>query len=156
MELIDKIRELAQSAITDPSLFLVEVIFSGKQGPTKKVLIIVDGDNGVTIDHCANISRTVSAAMDEMNLVDDKYMLEVSTPGLDHPLKLKRQYRKNIGRSLKVHLNDKSIVQGKMTVADDEKIVIDQEIKEGKKIVLRTREIMYSQIERAFVLVSFK
>jgi ribosome maturation factor RimP len=156
MELIEKIRDLAHSALTDESHFIVDVIFSGKQNFSKKVMVIVDGDKGVTIDDCALISRQLSNKLDESNLVDDHYLLEVSTPGLDHPLKLKRQFKKNAGRNLKVHLNDKNIVQGKLVAADEEKITIEQEVKEGKKIELKTREIPYSEIEKAFVLVSFK
>lgn len=156
MELIEKMKELAQSVLTDDSHFIVDVIISGKYGPSKKALIIVDGDKGVTIDDCAVISRQLSNLLDETNLIEDQYMLEVSTPGLEHPLKLKRQFKKNVGRSLKIHLQDKSIAQGKMTAADEEKVIIDQEVKEGKKIELKTREIPYSDIEKAFVLVSFK
>jgi ribosome maturation factor RimP len=156
MELIEKLKGLAQSVLANESHFIVDIIFSGKNGPSKKIIIIVDGDKGVTIDDCVIISRQLSNALDETNLIEDHYLLEVSTPGLEHPLKLKRQFKKNTGRSLKVHLQDKSVVQGKMTVADDEKIILDQEVKEGKKIELKTREIPYSDIEKAFVLVSFK
>ena len=104
MELIEKIRDLAQATLNNESLFIVDVIYSLKQGPSKKMVIIVDGDNGVTIDDCTHISREISKVLDDTNLIEDHYLLEVSTPGLDHPLKLKRQYKKNVGRSLKVHL----------------------------------------------------
>ena len=156
MELIEKMRELAQSVLTDESHFIVDVIFSGKHGLPKKMLIIMDGDKGVTIDDCASVSRQLSAILDETNWVDDQYLLEVSTPGLDHPLKLKRQFKKNVGRSLKVHLQNKTILQGKLTAADEDKITIDEEVKEGKKIEIKPREIPYSDMEKAFVLVSFK
>ncbi len=156
MELTEKIRDLAQATLTDENLFIVDVIYSLKQGPSKKMMVIVDGDKGVTIDDCANISRELSKILDETNLVDDHYLLEVSTPGLDHPLKLTRQYKKNVGRSLKVHFKDKSIIQGKLTAADDQKIIVDEETKEGKRVEIKTREIPYSEVEKAFVLVSFK
>jgi ribosome maturation factor RimP len=156
MELSEKIHDLATSSLANESQFVVDVIFSGKNSPIKKVLVIIDGDKGVTIDDCANVSRQVSNVLDELNIIDDRYMLEVSTPGLDHPLKLTRQFIKNVGRSLKVHLKDKRIIQGKLTEATQEKITLDQEIKEGKKIDVKTIEIPYSDIEKAFVLVSFK
>jgi ribosome maturation factor RimP len=156
MELNEKIHDLATAALADESLFVVDVIFSGKNSPVKKVLVILDGDKGVTIDDCANVSRQVANVLDELNIIEDRYMLEVSTPGLDHPLKLKRQYFKNVGRSLKIHLKDKSLVQGKLVAATDEKLTLDQEVKEGKKIGIKTIEIPYSEIEKAFVLVSFK
>lgn len=156
MELIDKIRDLAQATLNNERLFIVDVIYSLKQGPSKKMVIIVDGDNGVTIDDCTHISREISKVLDDTNLIEDHYLLEVSTPGLDHPLKLKRQYKKNVGRSLKVHLKDKSIIQGKLVAADEDKITLDQEIKEGKKTEIKKGEFPYSEIEKALVLVSFK
>jgi len=155
MDLNEKVRELAQSCLFDESHFLVEVILTAKAGP-KRVLVILDGDKGVNIEVCAKVSRALSNAMDESGLIDDNYTLEVTTPGLDHPLKLKRQYYKNVGRGFKVHTKDKALVEGKLMEVDEQRIVLSQEIKEGKKIDVRTIEIPFEQIEKAFVMVSFK
>lgn len=154
MDLRDEIKKLAETALTDTSQFVVDVVVSSRKGP-KKVLVVLDGDNGVTIDDCANISREVSKSLDEMALPDESLTLEVSTPGLDQPLQLKRQYKKNIGRSLKVKLHDK-IEEGKLMEATEEKIILAQETGSGKKKEERTLEIQFSEIEKAFVLVSFK
>lgn len=157
MELTEKIRDLAQAILTNESLFIVDVIYSAKKGPSRKMMVIVDGDNGVTIDDCTHISRELSKVLDDTNLIeDDQYVLEVTTPGLDQPLKLKRQFKKNVGRSLKVHLKDKSIIQGKLMAADHDKITLDQETGEGKKKEIKSRELPYGEVEKAFVLVSFK
>ena len=156
MELNDKIRNLAQATLKDESLFIVDVLFSLKHGPSKKMVIIIDGDKGVNIDDIANISRDLSKALDDTNLVDDQYLLEVTTPGLDQPLKLKRQFKKNVGRSLKVHLKDKTIIQGKLAAAGKDHLTLDQETGEGKKKEIKPRELGYGEIEKAFVLVSFK
>jgi predicted flavoprotein YhiN len=86
---------------------------------------------------------------------DESYMLEVSTPGLDQPLASVRQYKKNVGRELKVKLHDK-IVEGKLTAVADEKITLEQETGTGKKKVTSTLEVPFSDIEKAFVLISFK
>lgn len=101
MDLAGEIRGLVEQNLS-PDKFVVEVLLSGNKIP-KRVLIIIDGDQGVTIDDCAELSRFLSKQFDERNYFgDDNYLLEVSTPGLDHPLKLKRQYYKNTGRNLKV------------------------------------------------------
>ncbi len=155
MDLNDKVRELAQNCLTDESQFLVEVIFTSKAGP-RRVLVILDGDKGVTIETCARVSRALSNAMDESGLIDENYTLEVTTPGLDHPLKLKRQYYKNVGRGFKVHTKDKTMVQGTLAAVDEQKIMLTQEIKEGKKTELKSIEIQFENIEKAFVMVSFK
>ena len=155
MDLNDKVRELAQNCLVDDSQFLVEVILTSKGGP-KRVLVILDGDNVVNIESCAKISRALSTALDECGLIDDNYTLEVTTAGLDHPLKLKRQYYKNVGRGFKVHTKDKVIVNGTLIEVDEQKITLNQEIKEGKKVELKRIEIPFEHIEKAFVMVSFK
>ena len=162
MDLNDKVRELAQNCLTDESQFLVEVIFTSKAGP-RRVLVILDGDKGVTIETCAKVSRALSNAMDECGLIDENYTLEVTTPGLDHPLKLKRQYYKNVGRGFKVHIKDKTMVQGTLAAVDEQKITLTQEVKEGNlpagrhgKTELKSIEIQFENIEKAFVMVSFK
>ena len=154
MELEDQIKQIAEQKLTDPSLFIVEVVVSARKGP-KKVLVIVDGDNGVSIDDCAAISRDLSQTFDETGFFEDSYTLEVSTPGLDQPLKLKRQFVKNIGRRLKVKLADK-IEEGKLDAVTDEAITLTKETGSGKKKESTTISISFSQIEKAFVLVSFK
>jgi ribosome maturation factor RimP len=135
----------------------VEVLIPGKKIP-KRVMILIDGDQGITIDDCAELSRKVSKELDEREhefFGDENYLLEVSTPGVDHPLKLKRQYYKNIGRGLRVKVQE-HITEGKLTEVTDDKIVLVQEVGAGKKKETTTVEIPFSQIDKAFVLVSFK
>ena len=112
MEFAEEIKNIITRKLADPSQFLVDVIVKGHKGP-KKVLIIIDSDKGVTIDDCANLSREISKAFDDLQLFDDSYMLEVSTPGLDQPLRLARQYYKNIGRRIKV-VTHQQAVEGKL------------------------------------------
>jgi ribosome maturation factor RimP len=153
MELSEEIRHLTESKLP-PGQFLIDIVASSRQGP-KKISVIVDGDEGISIDDCAELSRQLSKALDDLGLIEDNYLLEVSTPGVDHPLKLKRQYNKNIGRRLKVKLHDK-IVEGKLTEVDEEKITLTQETGAGKKKETQTMVIPFSSIDKAFVLVSFK
>jgi len=152
MDLKEKIKELTLACLTNPAHFLVDVIVS-KHRPMK-FTVILDGDSGITIDDCALVSRAVNESLE--SLVEDQYALEVSTPGLDHPLKLNRQYAKNKGRKLKVHLTNKTIVLGVLEQVEVEKIVIEAEIKEGKKTEIKAMEIPFAEIEKAFVTVSFK
>lgn len=152
MDLKEKIKELTLASLASPAHFLVDVVVS-KHKPMK-FTVILDGDSGITIDDCANVSRAVNDSLE--SLIEDQYFLEVSTPGLDHPLKLKRQFEKNKNRKLKVHKTDKSIVLGTLQQVSEEKILIDAEIKEGKKIETKAMEIPFAEIEKAFVTVSFK
>jgi ribosome maturation factor RimP len=153
MDQTEEIRILAESKLA-PGQFIVDVIVSAKKAPGK-VLLLVDGDQGITIDDCAEISRQLSKALDESPLLADNYLLEVSTPGVDHPLKLKRQYVKNIGRKLKVKQGDQ-ILEGKLAEVNDERIVLSQETGSGKTRETVITEVPFASIEKAFVLVSFK
>ncbi|MEJ0031286.1 MAG: ribosome maturation factor RimP [Bacteroidota bacterium] len=158
MDVAGKIKELAESALNEQGVlqgdghFIVDVLYFEKQRPAK-VMIIVDGDNGVTIDACADLSRKLSSLMEEQNILDNAYVLEVTTPGVDHPLRMKRQYFKNAGRQFKVHRKDKSIVQGKLEEVSDEKLTI-LEVLDKKQT--RLTDIPFDDIEKAFVMVSFK
>ena len=154
MDLGAEIKRVAETKLANSSQFIVDVVVSARTGP-KKVLVIIDGDNGITIDDCAEISREIAKTLDETNLLSDPYTLEVSTPGLDHPLKLKRQYKKNIGRKLRVKLPDKTL-EGKLEAVSDETITLSQEVGAGKKKEIQNVDIHFIQIEKAFVLVSFK
>jgi ribosome maturation factor RimP len=154
MDLSEEIRKLAESELASGQ-FVVDVISSSRQGP-KKVLVVVDADQGINIDECAAISRRLSKALDDSGLlVEDNYLLEVSTPGLDQPLKLKRQYAKNIGRNLKLKLHDRTI-EGRLSEVQEDQIVLNQETGVGKHKEVQTIVIPFSHIDKAFVLISFK
>src|SRR5687767_2735293 len=123
-DLTAEIKKMAEPLLGDESLFVVDVIASFRGSP-KKLLVILDGDKGVNIDACADVSRELSKVLDETNLVDGAFVLEVSTPGLDQPLKTNRQYVKNIGRNVKVKTKDKTI-EGKLTTVNEAKIELLQ------------------------------
>ena len=154
MDLAVEIRRLAESKLANESLFVVDVVISSRQGP-RKVLIFLDGDQGVLIDDCAMLSREIGKELDENGWIEDNYTLEVSTAGIDHPLKSVRQYKKNKGRRVKVTLKEKTI-EGQLADVTDEKIILNQETGSGKKKEVTTIEVPFSEIEKTLVMVSFK
>jgi ribosome maturation factor RimP len=154
MELTEEIKKTATAHLKNESHFVVDVIVSLRNNP-KKLLVIVDGDKGISIDDCADLSRELSTALDETNLVEGAFVLEVSTPGLDQPLKTKRQYVKNIGRSVKIKTKEKT-VEGKLAAVTEDKLELLQQTGSGKKREEKTIEVKFDDIEKTFVLVSFK
>ncbi|MEQ8423420.1 MAG: ribosome maturation factor RimP [Cyclobacteriaceae bacterium] len=146
---------MTASLLKDPAHFLVDVAVSGNR-VQRKVMVIIDGDQGITIEDCAKVSRALSAMMDEKNLIEENYTLEVTTPGVDSPLKLKRQYKKNVGRGFKVTLDDKSVVKGTLVTADDSSIQVEVEEKGKKKKESKTIDIPFDKIDKALVQISFK
>lgn len=152
MEIRAKLADLAEGGLKKGH-FLVDVIASARN--LSKITVIIDGDHGVTIDDCTELSRAMSAKLDEQDFGQGRYVLEVTTPGLDQPLKLKRQYTKNIGRRLKVHRSDKSIISGKLVRVDASGIVLLQEVKEGKILSESEIQVPFDGIEKAFIVISF-
>jgi ribosome maturation factor RimP len=154
MEIAEEIRRIAEKKLIGPSQFIVNVVVSSRKVP-QKVMIVVDGDNGISIDDCARISREVSKTLDDSPVLEAHYMLEVSTPGLDQPLTLKRQYKKNINRKLRVSYQNR-IVEGRLLNVTEDAITVEQETGVGKKKEVALIEIQFSEIDKSFVLVSFK
>ncbi|MES1221682.1 MAG: ribosome maturation factor, partial [Bacteroidota bacterium] len=97
---------------TEPEYFLVEV----KIKPTNNVKVFLDGDNGISIEKCVQYNRSLYKKLEESHLFpSDDFSLEISSPGLDQPLKSLRQYKKNIGRMVEVVLLDGTKKEGKMS-----------------------------------------
>lgn len=157
MDLNARIEELVNSLLSKTEHFLVEVVISGTR-VQKKVVVILDGDHGITIEDCVALSRALSERLDEEDLISENYSLEVTTPGVDSPLKLKRQYKKNEGRGFKITLKDKSQIKGKLVASGEETISLEYEEKvgKGKKKELKTMEIPFNLIDKALVQISFK
>lgn len=155
MDAVEEIKKIATANLANESQFIVDVLISSRKGP-KKVLVLLDGDNGITIDDCANLSRELSKRLDDASWMEESYTLEVSTPGLDQPLKLSRQFKKNIGRSLKVKLLENKTVEGKLAEVFEAKIILAQSSGSGKNKEIKMTDILFSEIEKALVIVSFK
>jgi ribosome maturation factor RimP len=154
MDLSAEIRQIVEPVLA-PDQFVVDVVVSVKKNPGK-IMVLLDGDQGINIDACAEVSRHVSKALDERNLMGDNYLLEVSTPGVDHPLKLKRQYPKHVGRNLKLKMLDNTQTEGKLMEVKDEELILGQEIGKGKNKDTKLINVPFAAFDKAFVMVSFK
>jgi len=146
------LKEVAGSLVEGTDCFVVDATVSGGKN-SMKARVLIDCDQGLTIDACADISRKLSAKIEEMNLIQGKYILEVSSPGTDHPLVLKRQYTKNVGRKVKVALKDNKTLEGQLTEANNDHICI---LTESKKEGTKEHKIPFEEIKETKVLVSFK
>jgi len=154
MQVEKRVKELVEEKIADrPELFLVDI----KMLPNNKLIIHLDGDEGINIQDCAAISRHVGFHLEEENVLDKAYNLEVSSPGIGEPLKLKRQYNKNIGREVSVKLEGGELKEGKLLTVSDDGIVIEAKVKiKGKKAELVETGIDFNNITETKVLISFK
>jgi len=154
MNIEKRVAELVEEKIADrPDLFLVDV----KMHSNGKLIILVDGDKGIGIADCVAISRHVGFHLEEEGTIETAYNLEVSSPGIDTPLTLPRQYVKNISRQLGIKMADGSKREGKLTALTEDAIVIEEQVKQkGKKAEIIESIIPINQITETKVLISFK
>jgi len=154
MQVEKRVASLVEEKIADrPELFLVEV----KMLPNNKLIIHVDGDEGISIQDCVAISRHVGFHLEEENVIEQAYNLEVSSPGVGEPLKLNRQYVKNIGRTLSIKLNGGLKKEGKLLSVTEDNLMMEESVKEkGKKAVVVQTEVPFKDILETSVLISFK
>jgi ribosome maturation factor RimP len=120
-----KLEESVQTIVGARNAFLVEMK-ERKEGARRILQVFVDTDDGITIAQCAEISRELGAELDAQNTISELYELEVSSPGIEKPLKLLRQYRKNLGRKFKVqwkHGNEQQTLQGTLGSIEGEILI---------------------------------
>jgi ribosome maturation factor RimP len=143
---------LEASLEEEKTLFLISL----KIGNDNSIRIILDGDQGVTLKDCMNVSRAI-----EHNLDREEYdfSLEVASAGVGSPLLNSRQFIKNIGRKLQVDLEDKNPIEGTLTTADDQAFTLEWKQREpkpvgkGKVTVTKQRTLSYADINTAKVLI---
>ncbi len=111
----------------EPVYFLVDLRIK----PTNNVKVFLDGDSGITIEKCVQVNRKLYRKIEESAIYPDgDFSLEVSSAGLDEPLKLMRQYKKNIGRLVEIQLQDGTQKEGQLKDVSEEGIVL--EVSSGK------------------------
>ncbi|MDQ3143143.1 MAG: ribosome maturation factor [Bacteroidota bacterium] len=132
--------------------FLIEIEQKGK-----KTEIYLDSETGISFGVCHELSRYLESVFDEKLWFGTDYILEVSSPGTERPLKFPRQFIKNIGRTIVVSRVDGTVEEGQIVDADEKKVVLEklEERKEGKKKIkeLKRTEINYNLITEAKIQV---
>lgn len=131
-------------------IFLVSI----KIKPTNNFKIYIDADSGLGIEKCIKINRALYKMMEEMGMYPDgDFSLEISSPGLDEPLKLLRQYKKNVGRDVEVTTMDEMKKDGKLLEVTEEKITIESIEGKGKKAVVKKEDIAFKNIKQTKVQI---
>ena len=140
--------------LPDKNYFIVRVSLTGSKGH-RRLEILADGDHGIDIDVCSRLSRDLSDWLDSKSLIDGHYVLEVGSPGTDYPLDTPRQYKKNLGRMLKIVKNDGSVVKGKLAGIETAGIALEAD-QNKKSSAPRIENIGFDQIRKSTVIVSLK
>jgi len=136
----------------EPYLFLVEV----KIKPINNIKVFIDGNQGVSIEKLVQYNRKLYKQLEEEHIFpNDDFSLEVSSPGLDEPLKLNRQYLKNIGRNVEVTDMEGLKKEGKLISANEKEIVIEIQTGKGKKLEMVQQTISFDTIKSTKVQIKF-
>ena len=150
---LEKIEEFVKNFISgQKDLFLADV----KIAPGNKVTVLLDGDHGVTIENCTVINKGLYKFIEETEIFgENNFSLEVSSFGVDRPLQLLRQYKKNIGRTIEVVFIDGKKEEGTLIDVSDDEIKIEQKTGKGNKMTKQTTTILFNQIKHTTVLITF-
>lgn len=150
-----QIEALLEEGLKETTLFPVVIEVTGNND----IRVLVDNDNGIGIHDCVKVSRLIEGSLDRE--VED-FSLNVSSPGLDQPLMVERQYRKNVGRGVVVKLQEEGKIEGTLEEVNAEGIVVKTREKkriEGRKAkewIEEKHNIAFSQIKETKVVISFK
>ncbi|MCW3092240.1 MAG: hypothetical protein JWP81_3309 [Ferruginibacter sp.] len=124
--------------------------------PTNNIKVFLDADSGLNIDKCVKINRAMHRIIEEKGWYPDgNFSLEVSSPGVEEPLKNFRQYKKNIGRKVALTLNDDTIQEGRLLGADENLVQLEYTEGKNKKAVTVVKEIPFDQVKQTIVLIEF-
>jgi ribosome maturation factor RimP len=145
---------LGQALADNPSLFLIDVSIS----ENNQIRVIIDGDNGVTVEDCIAVSRAIEHNLDRET---EDFSLEVMSAGVSEPLTLPRQYKKNVGRKLKVKTEAGETIEGELTQSDEDTVTLQWKAREpkpvgkGKVTVQKEAVLPYKEIVEAKVMITF-
>ena len=155
MDFRAKVEQLVHEFLeTRKDLYLVDLKISAGDDIT----VILDGDEGLSLQDCLDASRAIEFNLDRE---EHDFSLQVMSPGLSEPLKLPRQFKKNMGREIEVLLNSDEKIQGEVVAVDEDKVTIvlryrrPKLIGKGKEDVVENKEIPYTEIKKALVVIKF-
>ena len=152
-ETVKTIGEMVQTILAaEPNYFLVDI----KIKPTNNVKVFIDGDQGISIEKCVQFNRALYKKLEDRALFPNgDFSLEVSSPGLDEPLKLHRQYRKNVGRQVELILQDGSKVDGRLLDVSEDGIIVEETRGKNKKKEIVNHTFLFENIKTTKIQVVF-
>ena len=136
----------------EPKYFLVSLRIK----PTSNIKVFIDGDQGIAIDKCVRFNRKLYKLIEESGMYPEgEFSLELSSPGLDEPLKMHRQYVKNIGRNIEISFLDDTKKEGKLLSVTETDLIIEHTEGKGKKAVTQQLVVPFENIKSTIVQIKF-
>jgi ribosome maturation factor RimP len=149
----ERLRGLLEPLVGAKNLDLEEIEVS-RAGRRRVLRVVVDSDEGVDLDECAELSRSISEKLDETDAMgEDEYQLEVTSPGAERPLAEHRHYLRAVGRLARIQLHGGDELVARVLTVDDAGLGLEVPGVKGRKST--TRRIEFAQIARARVEIEF-
>lgn len=143
----DRVRSLTEEVLSGSDTYVVDVQVRGNKG-SRVVEIFVDRDDGIDVKELSRVSREIAFLLDTDDIVSGRYSLNVSSPGLDRPLTLPRQFQKNVGRKLRVRYrtgeNGESVEEGELDAATADGIAL--RVSPSKQMALTYKEMIEARV----------
>jgi len=150
MSLHESLLEILTPVIENAGFFLEQVQVTNP-GSHRIVTCVVDGPKPLNLDEVTVVSRLISEILDESTLIDDSFTLEVTSPGVDRPLTLRRHWEKNLTRIITMVMSDGTTLTARLTELRDDDATFVENIK-GR---MKTHTVVLADIKRANVEVEF-
>ena len=130
MEIIDRVREIAEVYLQEHGIELIDIVFR-REGPGHVLRIVADTADGITVSECAGLNNFLSEVLDREDVIQDHYTLEVSSPGLDRPIKTDRDFERSVGKELEFTMfeaiDGRKTHEGVLVGMDQDNVVIERQ-----------------------------
>ncbi len=130
MEIIDRVKEIAEVYLKDHGIELIEIVFR-REGPVLVLRIVADTASGITVSECTGLNNFLSEVLDREDVIQDRYTLEVSSPGLDRPIKTDRDFKRSMGKDLELTtfetIDGRKTHEGLLLGMDKDNVVIERQ-----------------------------
>ena len=130
MEIVDRVKEIAEVYLRDNGIELIDVIFR-REGPVLVLRIVADTANGITVSECAKLNNFLSEVLDREDIIQDRYTLEVSSPGLDRPIKTDKDFERSMGKELEFTtyeaIDGRKTFEGGLKGMEKDSVVIERQ-----------------------------
>lgn len=150
-EILKTVEDLLLPILKDNHFEFVDIEFE-KEGTNWYLRVFIDKENGITIDDCEIVSRSLENKLDEIDPISHPYILEVSSPGIDRPLKKDQDYIKNIGKVIEIKLyqsiNGEKELMGELSNYEDDHLILKRE--SGEKIKVYKKDIAIARLAILF------
>jgi len=150
MEIVDRVREIAEVYLKDHGIELIDIVFK-REGPGHVLRIAADTLDGITVSECADLNNFLSEVLDREDIIQDRYTLEVSSPGLDRPIKTDRDFERSMGKDLEFTtfeaVDGRKTHEGVLIGMDKDNVVVERQ---GTSTVIPRSKIALARLKIDF------